>query len=67
MHLGLLGRTSVEPITPGPSLRFSEMFGPERFSKLRKRENSEKIPNFSTLKKKGHMIPGHELESNFPC
>ena len=44
---GVLGRTSVEPNTPGPSWSFSEIFRPARFFKLRKREVSDKNKNFA--------------------
>ena len=40
-QLGVLGRTSVEPIIPGLSRRFSEIFRPVRFFRLRKREVSD--------------------------
>ena len=46
MQLGVLGRTSVEPITPGPSWRFSKVFRLARFFKLRKREISDKFKSF---------------------
>ena len=46
MQLGVLGRTSVEPITPGRSWRFSKIFRLERFLKLRKREVSDKFKSF---------------------
>ena len=42
----MLGHTFVEPITPGPSRRFSEIFRPARFFKLRKREISGKFKSF---------------------
>ena len=41
MQLGVLGRTSVEPITPVPSRRFSMIFRLARFFKHRKREDSD--------------------------
>ena len=47
LQLGVFGRTSVEPITPGPSRRFSEIFRPARFFKLRKRETFDKFKNFA--------------------
>ena len=45
-QLGVLGCTSVEPITPGPSRRFSKILRPARFFKIRKREISDKFKNF---------------------
>ena len=49
MQLGVLGRTSVEPITPGPSWRFSKDFGLAQFFKLRKREIPDKFKFFPIL------------------
>ena len=49
MQLGVLGRTSVEPITPGPSWRFSKDFRLAQFFKLRKREIPDKFKFFPIL------------------
>ena len=46
MQLWVLGRNSVEPITPGPSRRCSEFFRPARLLKLRKHEISYTFKSF---------------------
>ena len=71
MQLGVLGRTSVERITLGPSRSFPEIFRLGRFFKLRKREISvlKLFPDFAVFRLINHIKPvkhSHQLTYQDP-